>query len=98
MLRRSSPLGRRLPNAGIHAPAPLIYMPPPRQKCPTEFVYAVAQSCKCLPGVLSEECKLLLRNIKVRGPMAIIDWPVDDRPREKLLSKGPGSLSDAELL
>jgi DNA repair protein RadC len=30
--------------------------------------------------------------------MAIIDWPVDDRPREKLLSKGPGSLSDAELL
>ena len=30
--------------------------------------------------------------------MAITDWPVDDRPREKLLSKGPGSLSDAELL
>jgi DNA repair protein RadC len=30
--------------------------------------------------------------------MAIIDWPVDDRPREKLLAKGPGSLSDAELL
>ena len=30
--------------------------------------------------------------------MAIIDWPVDDRPREKLLAKGPDSLSDAELL
>jgi DNA repair protein RadC len=30
--------------------------------------------------------------------MAINDWPADDRPREKLLAKGPGSLSDAELL
>ena len=30
--------------------------------------------------------------------MAINDWPEDDRPREKLLAKGPGSLSDAELL
>jgi len=30
--------------------------------------------------------------------MAINDWPKDDRPREKLLAKGPGSLSDAELL
>ncbi|MEO8156830.1 MAG: DNA repair protein RadC [Betaproteobacteria bacterium] len=30
--------------------------------------------------------------------MSIQDWPEDDRPREKLLSKGPGSLSDAELL
>ena len=30
--------------------------------------------------------------------MAITDWPVDDRPREKLLSKGPEALSDAELL
>ena len=30
--------------------------------------------------------------------MAITDWPEDDRPREKLLSKGPDSLSDAELL
>lgn len=30
--------------------------------------------------------------------MAIKDWPEDDRPREKLLSKGPDSLSDAELL
>jgi DNA repair protein RadC len=30
--------------------------------------------------------------------MAISDWPEDDRPREKLLAKGPDSLSDAELL
>lgn len=30
--------------------------------------------------------------------MAIIDWPLDDRPREKLLAKGPAALSDAELV
>jgi DNA repair protein RadC len=30
--------------------------------------------------------------------MAIIDWPVAERPREKLLAKGPAILSDAELL
>jgi DNA repair protein RadC len=30
--------------------------------------------------------------------MSIADWPVDDRPREKLLAKGAASLSDAELL
>ncbi len=30
--------------------------------------------------------------------MAIKDWPADDRPREKLLSKGAAVLSDAELL
>lgn len=30
--------------------------------------------------------------------MAITDWPVDERPREKLLSRGAKSLSDAELL
>ena len=30
--------------------------------------------------------------------MAITDWPENERPREKLLSKGAGSLSDAELL
>jgi DNA repair protein RadC len=29
---------------------------------------------------------------------AIKDWAKDDRPREKLLSKNPGSLSDSELL
>ncbi len=29
---------------------------------------------------------------------AIKDWPVDERPREKLLNHGPAALSDAELL
>ena len=30
--------------------------------------------------------------------MAITDWPVDERPRERLLARGPAALSDAELL
>jgi DNA repair protein RadC len=30
--------------------------------------------------------------------MAITDWPTAERPREKLLSRGPQALSDAELL
>ncbi len=30
--------------------------------------------------------------------MAISDWPIDERPREKLLEKGATALSDAELL
>ena len=30
--------------------------------------------------------------------MAISDWPMLERPREKLLRRGPASLSDAELL
>ena len=30
--------------------------------------------------------------------MAITDWPQDERPREKLLGRGPAALSDAELL
>ncbi|MEH6628739.1 MAG: DNA repair protein RadC [Motiliproteus sp.] len=30
--------------------------------------------------------------------MAISDWPEGERPREKLLQKGPQALSDAELL
>ncbi|NKI18192.1 DNA repair protein RadC [Spongiibacter sp. KMU-166] len=30
--------------------------------------------------------------------MAISDWPADERPREKLLQRGAGALSDAELL
>ena len=30
--------------------------------------------------------------------MAITDWPAAERPREKLLSRGPQILSDAELL
>ena len=30
--------------------------------------------------------------------MTITDWPADERPREKLLSRGADALSDAELL
>ena len=30
--------------------------------------------------------------------MRIHDWPADERPREKLLKRGVGALSDAELL
>lgn len=30
--------------------------------------------------------------------MPITDWPAEERPREKLLQRGPQSLSDAELL
>ncbi|HAU81465.1 MAG TPA: hypothetical protein DCW96_12490 [Stenotrophomonas sp.] len=30
--------------------------------------------------------------------MAIEDWPKDERPRERLLAKGPAALSDVELL
>jgi DNA repair protein RadC len=30
--------------------------------------------------------------------MAITDWPIDERPREKLLQRGAAALSDAELL
>jgi DNA repair protein RadC len=30
--------------------------------------------------------------------MPITDWPEDERPREKLLARGPEALSDAELL
>lgn len=28
----------------------------------------------------------------------IKNWPIDDQPREKLLRKGPGALSNSELL
>ena len=30
--------------------------------------------------------------------MAIADWPESERPRERLLAQGAGSLSDAELV
>src|SRR6266581_6551583 len=30
--------------------------------------------------------------------MAITDWPIQERPRERLLALGPASLADAELL
>ncbi len=40
----------------------------------------------------------LARLASKEAAMAITDWPVDDRPREKLLAKGADALSDAELL
>lgn len=30
--------------------------------------------------------------------MSILDWPIDERPREKMLMRGASALSDAELL
>jgi DNA repair protein RadC len=33
-----------------------------------------------------------------KGTYPITEWPEEDRPREKLLERGPESLSDAELL
>ena len=40
-----------------------------------------------------------LRNIMNKyTKLKIRDWAVEDRPREKLLSKGPRNLSDAELV
>ena len=30
--------------------------------------------------------------------MKIADWPVGERPRERLLAQGPAALSDAELI
>ncbi len=35
---------------------------------------------------------MILRNTGIKS------WSEDDRPREKLIQKGPGALSDAELL
>ena len=32
------------------------------------------------------------------GCVPIADWPINERPREKLLDKGPTALSDAELV
>lgn len=41
---------------------------------------------------------LILLRVKGILTMAISDWPVNERPREKLLAQGAQSLSDAELL
>jgi len=36
---------------------------------------------------------------KTKNPSkGIVSWPVDERPRERLLSRGPHSLTDAELI
>jgi len=36
--------------------------------------------------------------IAMMGTMPIHEWPEEERPREKLLARGPTSLSDADLL
>jgi len=42
---------------------------------------------------------ILSRKIgRKKYPQAIANWPAEERPREKLLLKGPESLSNAELL
>ncbi len=42
---------------------------------------------------------ILLRGQRLQGgSMSITDWPLMERPREKLLHLGPAALSDAELL
>jgi len=38
------------------------------------------------------------KSIKAKDNLHIKDWPEEDRPREMLLEKGPGALSDAALL
>jgi DNA repair protein RadC len=40
----------------------------------------------------------MLRFYLKENAMAIKDWAADDRPREKLLRRGPSALTDAELL
>lgn len=46
---------------------------------------------------MTEEKKGILQEPAPRVT-SIKDWPVDERPREKLLKHGPASLADAELL
>jgi len=38
------------------------------------------------------------RMVKEKKITGIKSWPADDRPREKLLKKGAGALSNSELL
>jgi DNA repair protein RadC len=46
----------------------------------------------------SEKMTLSESERRKKYPQAIASWPAEDRPREKLLFKGPDSLSNAELL
>src|SRR3990172_522721 len=39
-----------------------------------------------------------MRNNDKKRSKGIISWPVDERPRERLLSRGPHALTDAELV
>jgi len=46
----------------------------------------------------SEKMSLSENIRRKKYPQAIANWPAEERPREKLLFKGPESLSNAELL
>src|SRR3990172_9917029 len=46
----------------------------------------------------SEKMSLSESTRRKKYPQAIASWPAEERPREKLLFKGPESLTNAELL
>jgi hypothetical protein len=58
---------------------------------PREPAIADAGIAPTLPGTTQD-------TPPVRARIAIKEWPRADRPRDKLLDRGPGILSDAELL
>src|SRR3989339_805729 len=51
--------------------------------------YAAAKDTTAAQGIYDRQESLAMR---------IRDWPAAERPREKLLTQGPGALSTAELL
>jgi DNA repair protein RadC len=52
-----------------------------------------------IPAIIKRRIPPLRATVQTRSViMAITDWPADERPREKLLARGPAALSDAELL
>jgi len=48
--------------------------------------------------ILSNAGRPKKNGAKGKTTMTIKDWPVSERPRERLLTQGPAALSDAELL
>ena len=49
------------------------------------------------PSWIYQGCLMKRQNEKT-AKMSIPGWPVEERPREKLLKRGPDALSDAEIL
>lgn len=45
-----------------------------------------------------KSCVVFMIRLNKKKSTGIVSWPEEERPREKLLSKGPGALTDAELL
>src|SRR5437879_3129275 len=62
-------------------------MPPVRPRSSFFPVNAIAWHPLCI-----------LRETRKRPPMGISSWDENERPREWLLAKGAGALSDAELV